>query len=225
MRERLGDKASMGSLLSNLGVIAEYRGDYAASKSFHEKALALRTEIGDRWAIGVSANSLGMIAVLERRFDEARQWFEKAMQLCREVGDGWMVALCHNNLGNALRGLCEYAAAAAHYGQSIRAYRRYDDRWALAFVFEDVGIHAALEGDSRLALALVGAADACRDVIGTPRAPSLEKEINHDLEAAISGMPESEQRQCRALGHGLDPDVALERALVHCERAASDGRG
>ena len=42
----------MGSLLSNLGVVAEYRGDYELSREYHERALALREEhrrpLGDR---------------------------------------------------------------------------------------------------------------------------------------------------------------------------------
>ena len=33
IRERLDDKASMGGLYSNLGIIAEYRGDYAAARA------------------------------------------------------------------------------------------------------------------------------------------------------------------------------------------------
>ena len=101
-------RRAWASLLSNLGIVAEYRGDYERARALHERALALRTEIGDRWAIGNSTNCLGMIAVLQKRYAEARDWFQKSMLLNREVGDAWMVAICHNNLGNATRGLGDY---------------------------------------------------------------------------------------------------------------------
>ena len=40
----------MAALLSNLGVVAEYSGDTAGSRAYHERALDLRTQIDDRRA-------------------------------------------------------------------------------------------------------------------------------------------------------------------------------
>ena len=217
IRERAGDKAGMGSLLSNLGIVAEYRGDYERSREFHERALKLRTEIGDRWAIGNSTNCLGMIASLQKRYAEARDWFQKSMLLNREVGDTWMVAICHNNLGNATRGLGDYEVARRNYADSLRAYRAYDDKWALAFLLEDIGILAALRGDARLALELVGAADASREAIGATRAPSLEEEIREQLAPTVSALSVHDRLSCRERGRSLDLASALDRALALCE--------
>jgi len=221
IRERLDDKASMGSLLSNLGVIAEYQGDYAGSRAFHERALALRTDIGDRWAIAVSMTNLGMIAVLQKRFDEARDWFQRSMLLNREVGDTWMVAICHNNLGNATRGLGEFDEAREHYADSLRAYRDYDDRWAMAFLLEDIGVLAALSGDAPTAFELMGAADALREAIGTPRAPTLEQELESELDAAATDLSADERSALRARGRSLDLAAGVALALELCERSSS----
>ena len=216
IRERIGDKASMASLLSNLGVIAEYRGDYDGSRDFHERALSLRESVGDRWAIGISMTNLGMIAVLQKRFDEARDWFDKAMRINREVGDTWMVANCHNNLGNATRGLGDFAAARRHYAESLTIYREYDDRWALAFLLEDVGILAALTGDAVASLELIGAADAIREAIGAPRAPSLADEVERQLARAAEGLTDNEGDAARERGKALDLHDAVDRALNVC---------
>ena len=49
IRERLDDKAGMAALLSNLGVVAEYSGDYGGDRGrINERALALRTQLDDR---------------------------------------------------------------------------------------------------------------------------------------------------------------------------------
>ncbi len=217
IREQLDDKASMGSLLSNLGVIAEYRGDFDGSRSFYQRALLLRTEIGDRQAIAVSMGNLGTISVLQKRFDEARDWFSRSIALSREIGDAWMVAITHNNLGNAARGLGDYPAARSHYAESLRAYRDYDDRWGLAFLLEDIAMLAARSGDASSALELVGAADAMREAIGTPRAAWLEAELAGTLESATAALPEREREALRATGRARDLAAAVAHALALCE--------
>jgi predicted ATPase/class 3 adenylate cyclase len=216
IRERLDDRASMASLFSNLGVIAEYRGDYTEARRLNERALALRTEIGDRWAIGVSQNNLGMIALHENAFDEARRRFEESMRLNREVGDAWMVAIGHNNLGNATRGLGDHDAARASYAASLRAYRQYDDKWAMAFLLEDIAILAARTGRATEAFELLGAAEALREAIGSPRGAALDEELaGHlgDARAVIGAGPADE---AVARGRSLDLPAGVELGLAVC---------
>ncbi|HSC98427.1 MAG TPA: tetratricopeptide repeat protein, partial [Casimicrobiaceae bacterium] len=222
IRERRGDAASMAGLLSNLGIVAEYRGDYKAARAFHEKALALRKSLGDRRNISVSLNNLGMIATLEKRFAEARERFAEGMHLFAEVGDTWAVAIGHNNLGNALRGLGDFDGARSHYASSLRAYRDYDDRWALAFLLEDIGLLAALSADPRRALEFIGVADHCRTLIGAPRPPSLESDIEAQLVASAANMPPDGRDACRARGRSCDLSTAVARALDYCEGNALD---
>ncbi len=120
-------------------------------------------------------------------------------------------------------GLADYQAARRHYADSLRAYRDYDDRWALAFLLEDIGILAALAGDARSALELLGAADASREAIGAPRAPSLEQEIGLQIAPAVTALSEQERLAQRMRGRSLDLSAAVEHALALCERAAQDG--
>jgi hypothetical protein len=124
-----------------------------------------------------------------------------------------MVALVHNNLGNATRGIGDYETASRHYADALRAYRNYDDRWALAFLLEDIGVLAALDADPCAALGLIGAADAAREVIGAPRAPSLETEIKKKLAPSIVQLSERERTECRARGRALDISAAIDYAL------------
>jgi len=216
IRERTGDKAGMASLLSNLGIVAADRGDYDGSRAFHERALTLRESVGDPGAIANSMLNLGMTAALQKRYDDAREWSEKTMGLYRQIGDNWMVATCHNNLGNAMRGLADYRGARSHYAESLRGYRDYDDRWSVAFLLEDIGMLAALVGDAAKALELVGAADAIREAIGAPRAPSLQQEMERQLSDAAADLTDEARASCRQRGRALDPAAAVERALALC---------
>jgi tetratricopeptide (TPR) repeat protein len=210
----------MGSLLSNMGVVAEYAGDYDASHDFHERALALRRNLGDRWAIAVSQTNLGMIAVLREDFEEARAAFEEAMRLNREVGDAWMVAISHNNLGNANRGLGDYEAAREQYLDSLLAYRAYEDKWATAFLLEDVGVLAAMVDEQRTALTLVGAAGRMREEIGSPRGPALEADLDARLAVARAIVGDEAAEIIRAAGAELTFAESLERGVAFCAKTA-----
>ncbi len=213
VRRRLGDVKMMASVLSNLGIVAEYEADFPLSRSLHEQALALRTELGDRWAIANSMTNLGMIATLEGRNEEARARFEDAMRLNSEVGDNWRVVVCHNNLGNACRGLGDYAAAYLQYAESLRAHQEHDDKWALAFLLEDVGRLAALTGQPEHALELLGAADAFREEIGSPRSAGLDQAILGDIEPAVDALTSHQQDAARARGRTFGPARAIDVAL------------
>jgi tetratricopeptide (TPR) repeat protein len=206
----------MGSLLSNLGIVAEYRGDYDASRSLHERALQLRTDIGDRRGIGNSTTNLGMIALLQKQFADARDWFHQSMLINREVGDAWMVALCDHNLANATRGLGDHDAARRHYAASLKAYRSYDDAWALVFLLEDVAILLAICGDVSAACELLGAADALRDGSDMPRAPSREQEIERELLQLVIPACAHERAARRTQGRAMGMRDALEYALDRC---------
>ncbi len=220
IRERLGDRSSMGGLYSNLGVIAMYRDDYAESRRVNQRAIELRREVGDRWAIAVSETNLGMVDLHEGAFEAARDHFEEAMRLDREIGDAWMVAIGHNNLGNAYRGLGDLTAAKTHYAASIRAYEQYDDRWAMAFLLEDIAVLAARMGHAERAFEMIGAADAMRIAIDSPRAPSLESEIEDGLAVARETLAADAVEAARARGRDRDTSAAVELALEICDPSA-----
>ena len=220
VRERIGDRAAAAAVLSNLGVVAEYSGELDESQRFHERALALRTEIGDRWGIAVSHTNLGMIAILGGRPADARRSFEESMRISVEVGDTWMVAISHNNLGNACRGLGDWNGARSAYAAAAQAYLPHDDRWALAFLFEDVAVLAAVLAQPIAALELLGAADRCRADVGSPRPDSLTAEmmapIDDSCEAA--GLEEAARSEARDRGYGWDLDRSGVAVFRVCER-------
>jgi hypothetical protein len=124
-----------------------------------------------------------------------------------------MVAISHNNLGNAYRGLGDYAAALGHYADCLRAHREHDDSWALAFLVEDVGRLAALTGAPQLAVELIGAADALREAIGSPRGAALQREIDTDVDPAAAALSLAAREQALERGRAMGRERAIELAL------------
>ena len=212
-RERIGDRAGMASLLSNLAIVAEYRQDYSAAQELGEQALGLRLAVGDRWGMGISHNNLGMLAVLQQRPEQAKERFAQSLALHTEVGDTWMVALGQHNLGNAHRDLGEDADARRCWGAALQEYRRNADGWALASLYEDAAMLLAARDAPADALRLVGAADALRAEIGSPRG----RDVEDRLDAVLAGVhteraadAQSWLAQGRALGETADQIVIAE---------------
>lgn len=216
IRRRLDENGAAASVLSNLGVVAEYDGDLAASRNFHESALVLRREVGDRWALAVSHTNLGMIDLLEGRSEDATASFGEAMRLNREVGDRWMVAISHHNLANACRALGDIDGARSNYRHALTTFVTYNDHWALAFLFEDVALLAHQLGEVATAWELIGAADACRTAVGTPRPSALEADLVAQLAGSVENVGETSDADARALGERAGRDEMVNVVLRLC---------
>jgi class 3 adenylate cyclase/tetratricopeptide (TPR) repeat protein len=216
IRLELGDKPSIGGLYSNLGIIAEYLGDLDRARALHEQGVAVRLEAGDRWGVSVSLSNLGNIARLQGNLDEARERLEEALQLQSEVGDRWYFANVQNNLANVLREQGDLPAAAALYAEALQTFGDMADSWALAYLFEDVAQLAAAAGSVEPAFALVGAADARRDEIGTPRPPTDEQTLQDALAAAHDGLDGSVLEAATAEGRTLALADAVAAARRVC---------
>jgi adenylate cyclase len=196
IRRAQDDKAQAANLLSNLGILARIQAQYDQARRLNEEALSLRKEVGDKWAIAVSLNNLGNVATNQGWFEEARRLHEEGLALRREVGDMWVVANSLNNLGNLARDQGDIPEAADRYRESLKIVSEYNDRWAMAYLLEDMGCLACLQGQPERALRLVGAAEALRQAIGSPRTDAEQHKLDSLLENArvTLGEPAASQR-------------------------------
>jgi predicted ATPase/class 3 adenylate cyclase len=209
----LGDQAQSANLLSNLGSIASSLGDYQRALALQQEALALRRVIGDRWRIAFSLTNLGNALLDQGDHTAAAAHQAEALDLVRQIGDRWMVGNILNNLANALRTAGALTEARSRYQESLTIYREFDDQWALAYLFEDVGALAALEGRAERALRLVGAGGALRATIGAPLAPAEQERLSTLLTPAREALTPEERESALALGRALELQRAIAYAL------------
>ena len=127
--------------------------------------------------------------------------------------------MAHHNLANAARTLGDYPEARSQYAEGIRIYSDYGDRWALALLLEDVAVLAALTGDPSRAFELIGTAESLRDEIGSPRAPSLQEELDEQLAPARTQLRGPEAEAALAKGRALTLDDGVGVALELCAPA------
>ncbi len=213
IRVEFGDRQAEGALYSNLAILAEYEEDYEQSRLLNEKALALWSGIGYRWGTAISNNNLGMVAYLENDYERARAHLEAAAAIAFEMGDPTIQANARHTLGHTARELGEPDIALRYYADALKAFALSGDRWSQCAILEDIAM-LFVGDDPAHALEFLGAAEAMRDAIGSPReAVQVAKiEIAFASTLEVAGAADHLGR-----GRQMAPDVAIEQALMLCE--------
>jgi hypothetical protein len=122
-----------------------------------------------------------------------------------------------HNLGDIARETGDRSSAGEHYTASLEMFRDLGDRRSLCMVYEAVAL--LLAGSAPLdALRLVGAADALRQAIGSPRSTADGARIDEQLGEARRRL-DGAALEAEVEGRALALDVALELALQLCGNA------
>jgi len=135
-------------VLSGVGTLAFYQGDYASARAFHEESLALRRVLKDSWGVAGSLHDLGNVAALGGDTFAAKRFFEESLALKRALGDKRGLAASLNNLGNVLLRQGEEAAARALCEESAAVRRALGDKQGLAVSLSNLGNIVRKQGDN-----------------------------------------------------------------------------
>ena len=212
-------------LLSNLGIIAEYRGDYDGRARFHERGARAahrdRRPLGDRRLVTNLGDDRRAAEAL-RRGARLVRGVDAAQPRGRRPLDG-------RDLPQQPRQRDPRASATTRRRAALRRQPARVPR-----LRRPVGARVPARGHRHarraerrraLALELVGAADALREAIGAPRAPSLEEEIERQLAPASPRCRRHRRQRRPRAGAGRStwrPPSTSRSAL--CERRSRSTR-
>ena len=211
MYRALGDRRREAQLLGNLGVPAMHLGEYEVAQELAEQALVIRRELGELWGIGASLNNLAMVAYLRKQYAEASSYLDEGLRAALQAGDLYGVAVTNHNFGNTRRELGELESAGENYLEALRSYALSGDRWSLCMLFDDIAILAAPTSPHE-AVRLVGASDALRELIGSPRLDYQAAELDEGVAVA---------RQQLGLDAAVEHTAGLALDLEAAARVAS----
>ena len=213
IRERIGDHSGVAALTNNLGIVAQHAGDGDRARVLGLRALELYERLGERRRICSCEINLGWMDAQAGRNEDALVRCERAVRIAREVGDTLNVAIAENNIGDALRGLGRLDEAGRAYATAVEAYRDLGDTGPLMALLEDVAVLLSMRGLATDAFGLVGAADALRSALGSPRLPAAEDALMERLADARRAIGDPAMEHARRLGESLSSAAAIERAL------------
>jgi len=133
--------------LHGAGALAWQQGNYAAARTLHEEALAMRRQLHDRQGIASSLNSMGLVARDQGDLPAARALYEEALAMWRQLGDRRGIAVTLNNLGLVVRHQSDYPIARAMYEESLAIVRERGDRRGMAVALNNLGNVVLEEGN------------------------------------------------------------------------------
>jgi predicted ATPase/DNA-binding SARP family transcriptional activator len=180
MSRALGDIEGTASTLINLGVVARYQGDSAAADSLLRESLAISESMGYLEGIAWCQEQLGLVA-LARATQQPTVDPAPAVQLLR---------------------------------RSFETHRELRDRWRMSSVLDDLAtVTLAAAPDSapaaRQAVALLGAAQALRETIGTVIAPCERPQHDEAMNKARAVLGEDDFEHAWQRGLTTDPATLL----------------
>ncbi|MFC0027997.1 tetratricopeptide repeat protein [Micromonospora chaiyaphumensis] len=130
-----------------LGIIAQYRGDYAEAERRYQQSLTINEELGNRAGMASSYHQLGMIAQQRGDYAEAERRYQQSLTIKEELGNRADMAASYHQLGILAQRRGDYAEAERRYQQSLTIKEELGNRASMATSYGQLGILAQDRGD------------------------------------------------------------------------------
>ena len=167
----LGDEAGVAASLDFLAFAAWLSGEFEQARELGTRALALFRAIHSPHETASCLINLGAAAHYAGDDRAAIAELEEALATSRELGYLEGVAWALNELAIVSAGQRDAGRTAAMLRESLIVHFQLGDRWRACSVLEEIAAQLARR-DSERACELMAAADAQRDVLGTPLPPA-----------------------------------------------------
>ncbi len=136
-----------GRILSDAGLMAWAQSDFAATKDYYAKSLAIGRQLGDNLQVARALNNLGMVATEETNFAEAHNYYKEALQIAQELGETVGVIKLLNNLGVIAHKQSDYSSARHYYERSLELRRSAGDIQGTGFILTNIASMALNMGE------------------------------------------------------------------------------
>jgi predicted ATPase/class 3 adenylate cyclase len=217
LRDMAAREGDWWSLVYVYWVAAEIarHADPALARARVEEATEAARRSGNPATIAFAALARGTITSYVAGLAEGRPWFDEAISGYRAIGDRRFEVVAKSDLAHALRHEDALDEAEALYAETIKEWLHLGNRGALANQLESFAYLAIARGHGFRAARLLGAAEALREVAGSPmQAMGTEHE---DYDTAVAQLREGPDREsvdaAWADGRRLTADAAVAAAL------------
>lgn len=119
----LNDRHTEGTLQGNLGVVAEYRKDFAGALAAYQAGLELQQERGNLDGMGLSYLNVGRLHYMVGQYAAAHPYLETALQLHTESKSLRGQGLAYLYAGANFSKMAAYKEALSYLGQADEIFR------------------------------------------------------------------------------------------------------
>ncbi|MGH7728406.1 MAG: ATP-binding protein, partial [Vulcanimicrobiaceae bacterium] len=210
IRRRLGRDLGVANSLANLSTVAYSLGEFEEAAALAEESALLRRRLGDDSGLAHSLLKLGLAKLGEREYQRAHELFSESLEIGRNLEYTTVIAYALANLGAVAYATGEPEAARLRYREALRILETLGSKSASAAICEEFAPVLCTLGEPLRAAHLLGAAEALRREIGSPRFPSDVARYEGTLAAVRAALG----AEAFAAAWNEGASMTLERALA-----------
>jgi tetratricopeptide (TPR) repeat protein len=182
-----GDTFEFNEALSDLGLLAYLQHDFDNARKYHERTLSLFRKVGNMSGIEMALNRLGDVARVQDRYEEAEALYVEGLAIFRDSGDKDEIASLLHNLGYVAKHRGDLAVALSYFQEALGLQCELDNQAGIVECLDGIAAVLAAGSQPDLAARLFGAAEACRETMGTVLWPANAVE----RERSLAGLQDS----------------------------------
>ena len=205
-----GDEGEAARCLAELGSVAVAERDFVLAQERYEEAAAMFHELGNSIREGIAVSNLAAIAADREDLPRAVEYGERAIALQRAIDDPVDLAVSLANLSPTKLRLGDVDRARALLKEAVEIAEGFNHTLLLAHSLAVAAELAAVDGDSPLAMKLVGATEAAFAALAG-QLPEGERLAFARICARVGDADPAWQEEGR--GWPLDAALAMARPL------------
>jgi len=140
IREELGNKKDIATMLVNIGLIYKEQGNYAKAIDHYMRGLKLFEEMDYKPGMTASLNNIGIIYNDQKEYRKAIDHYSRSLRIQQETGNKQGMAGTLNNIGMVYEVQGDNAKAITYYTRSLTLMEELGDKLGAAYCLTNIGI-------------------------------------------------------------------------------------
>jgi non-specific serine/threonine protein kinase len=212
---RFKDDKMRASVLCELSLIAQRRGDFDGANTYLDECIALaRAESVSDLNMSFFLIVRGISEHLKGDLPAAKKFYLEGLSIGRDAGDKTRTANALVNLGEIIEAEGQYSEAYSHYRDSLKLWSDLQHKAAIAGCAEMIGgLEVRVNDRPSEAAFLFGAAEAIREELHVPVESFNLGRIEDDIRRTRQAIDQDEYLTAWGAGRSLGVDGVLRHVL------------
>ena len=146
----LENESMQASVLNNIAVIYDNKGELDKALGYFEESLRLQTDEKEK---AITYNNIALIYEDKGDYQKAVEYFQKAIEIGERYGDYHRVSQRKLNLGVTYRKMKDYEKAEKYILEGLEGVKKVGDKYWEAYGYESLGWLYRDKGDKKTAKA------------------------------------------------------------------------